>query len=95
MLKGLVVAAVALAAIGTAVAEDSSAAELAPAHVAKWMTTPCAAEDSSNCYWDAGSTHNGHGHSWYAVCIDHHRVVIYWQHKYNLKHGYVTKGCNR
>lgn len=28
-------------------------------------TTPCKFEDSTNCFWDAGTQGNGHGHSFW------------------------------
>lgn len=33
--------------------------------VPRWMTRPCATEDSVNCYWDAHARGNGTGHSFY------------------------------
>lgn len=49
----------ALATAGTAT--HGSAAPSLP----KWMTRPCAEEDSVNCYWDAQTMGNGKGHSFY------------------------------
>jgi len=31
------------------------------------MSTPCATEDSANCYWDAQSRGNGRGHSFISL----------------------------
>lgn len=36
-----------------------------PMAVPRWMTRPCAEEDSVNCYWDAQTMGNGRGHSFY------------------------------
>lgn len=44
-----------------------------------WMTTPCEYEDSSDCYWDAGTSGNGVGDSFYAVRTEPGVVCIrYW-----------------
>lgn len=34
-------------------------------HLTPWMKRPCANEDSVNCFWDAGTSGNGGGHSFY------------------------------
>lgn len=36
-----------------------------PLPLPKWMTTPCAQEDSYNCFWDAGSRGNHAGYSFF------------------------------
>lgn len=37
-----------------------------------WMSRPCPAEDSVNCYWNAGSEGNGSGHSFYVRWLNGH-----------------------
>lgn len=86
------------AILATGALEDQSAARGsdAPAHVARWMTTPCALEDSGDCYWDAGSMGSGTGHSFYAVCLGNGRTaVLYWQPRYARTHDRTVPGCNR
>ena len=49
----------------------------APMSVPKWMTRPCAQEDSVNCYWDARTRGTGHGRSFYARLMPHtHGKVV-------------------
>jgi hypothetical protein len=59
----------------------------APAHLEKWMTTPCALEDSPNCFWDASEAGNGKGHSFYSIRIGRQDCIRYWNARYNRKHG--------
>ena len=59
--------------------------------VSPMLSKPCAAEDSINCFWDAGSMGNGTGHSFYSVRIGHKMCTIYWERDYNRKNGYCTK----
>lgn len=37
----------------------------------KWMTRPCATEDSLNCYWNAKLQGNGKGKSFYVRRMPH------------------------
>lgn len=39
------------------------------------LTTPCATEDSTACYWDASQRGNGTGHSFIAV-TDSIRIAL-------------------
>lgn len=55
----------ALGATGTVHLETYGPNHTQPMAVPKWMTRPCAEEDSVNCYWDAQAMGNGHGHSFY------------------------------
>lgn len=63
-----------------------------PANLPAYMTTPCAWEDSVDCYWDASEQGNGKGHSFYSICADNHLVVLYWQKRYAKKHNRVIGG---
>ena len=55
--------------------ETGAVSSLLPA----WLTTPCAEEDSTDCYWDAQSAGNGEGESFYAISLRRGSVcVIYW-----------------
>lgn len=64
--------------------------------IALAVTTPCADEDSINCYWDAHLQGNGYGHSFYSVRVGGltptgHRIrrdcIIYWDRSYNATYG--------
>lgn len=82
-IAGTIVAAVATIAPTAAQATHSQPA---------WMTTPCAQEDSSDCYWDASKAGNGVGHSFYAVRTAHGRVcVLYWGDRYARHHNHCTR----
>lgn len=62
-------------------------------NVPRWLITPCAQEDSNNCYWDAGKAGNGRGHSFYAVAFPGSKgitCVMYWQPKYAKHHNYCS-----
>lgn len=58
----------------------------------KWMTTPCAYEDSPNCFWNAEVAGNGDGHSFYSIQAKVGRrwmqCTIYAQTRYGAKHNY-------
>lgn len=41
---------------------------------ATYRFTPCAREDSRNCYWDAQTRGNGHGHSFVNLAGDVLRI---------------------
>jgi hypothetical protein len=43
--------------------------------VSPLVLTPCEYEDSNGCYWDAGQSGNGVGHSFTALDDG---TVIYW-----------------
>ena len=62
-----------------------SAAAEAPSPV--WLTRPCAYEDSVNCYWDAGDTGNGGGHSFFAVRVRDQVCVLYGDDRYARRHN--------
>lgn len=78
-------------ALGAARSEAREVRPVVPTrHVPAWLTTPCAAEDSAGCYWDARYAGNGRGHSFYAVPIGRHRVaVVYWDARYGARHNHV------
>jgi hypothetical protein len=59
--------------------------------VSDMVTRPCPQEDSINCYWNAGSSGNGEGHSFYSVRVGNKMCTIYTARKYNRKHG----NCSR
>lgn len=54
------------------------------------VLTPCAEEDTRNCYWNARRQGNGHGHSHYNVRVGHLTCVVYWDRAYNRRHGYCA-----
>lgn len=63
-------------------------------------TTPCQAEDSLNCYWDASVRGNGHGHSFTVIRQwmdeDHARgssrvCVFFWNRRFARAHD----NCSR
>jgi hypothetical protein len=58
-------AAAALAAVAVT-ATPAVASAPTPPHRAAWMRTACVEEDSVDCYWNARTMGNGHGHSFYA-----------------------------
>lgn len=66
MRRPLIGAAVACAVIALA-APAVSAETTAPPARTHWMRTPCAQEDSLDCQWNAGTSGNGAGHSFYRV----------------------------
>lgn len=52
----------------------------------KFLTTPCAYEDSVNCYWIARHPERG-GQSFFAIRVGKSGVVIrYWDRAYGRKH---------
>lgn len=61
MIRGLVAAAILASAIVTTGAAGADSP--APIARAAWMRTPCATEDSVDCYWRAP---RASGHSFYA-----------------------------
>jgi len=72
---GAVVAGLALSTTGQAHAQNLRP-DYGPAHtqrmgVPRWMTRPCATEDSVNCYWNARRAGNGQGRSFYAHVLPH------------------------
>lgn len=86
MIRSIITAALLspLAIVGTA-----SAATDAPP-TPKFMTTPCAFEDSVNCYWDASKHGNGEGHSFFAIRYGKSGVLVrYWDRSYGRKHDKV------
>lgn len=58
--------------------------------IAKATGRPCLQEDFINCFWNAKEWGNGYGHSFYAVRVGHKVCTIYWNEKYNRRHGYCT-----
>jgi hypothetical protein len=66
---------------GSAVAEAPSP---------RWLTRPCAYEDSVNCYWDAGDTGNGGGHSFFAVRVRDQVCVLYGEDRYARRHNHCS-----
>lgn len=55
------------------------------------VLTPCRSEaDDLNCYWNARRQGNGRGHSFYVIRVGHQEAVIYWNKRYNRKHGFVA-----
>ncbi len=81
------VIAATIALTGTTVVQATETSHRHP----RFLTTPCELEDSNNCYWDAGNAGNGGGHSFYAIPVGADKVaVVYWQPRYNRRHGYVT-----
>lgn len=56
----------------------------------RFTKVACEYEDSINCYWDATSTGNGEGHSFYAIPVGDRVCIKYWESKFNRKHGYCT-----
>jgi hypothetical protein len=53
----------------------------------RWLTRPCAYEDSVNCYWDAGEAGNGSGHSFFAVRVRDQVCVLYGDDRYARRHN--------
>ena len=49
---------------------------------------PCEYEDSNNCFWDAGESGNGEGHSFYASERDGKVCVYYAEPSYAKAHDY-------
>jgi hypothetical protein len=66
---------------GSAVAEAPSP---------RWLTRPCEYEDSVNCYWDAGDTGNGGGHSFFAVRVRDQVCVLYGEDRYARRHNHCA-----
>jgi hypothetical protein len=64
MRRALVFGLVAVALLVGGAAVGSS---VRPPHHPPWMSRPCAAEDSVNCYWNARQQGNGQGDSFYVV----------------------------
>lgn len=60
--------------------------------VAKATGRACAEEDSINCYWDATRT-GPHfpGHSFYSIRVGHRDCIVFWNSKYNRKHGHCFR----
>ena len=53
-----------------------------------WMTTPCAYEDSSNCFWDAGAAGDQHGHSFYSIRVGDQDCIVFWDNRYARRHNH-------
>lgn len=69
------------------------AAHTAPAGLPRWVTRPCAEEDSLNCRWDARDQGNGHGHSFIVREVPgraHMVCVFYVAPRYARHHDYCT-----
>ena len=61
--------------------------------IPRWMTRPCAEEDSANCYWDAHTRGNLHGRSFYARRMPHTgRVCLFYVHRSDAR---VSDQCYR
>jgi hypothetical protein len=58
--------------------------------IGQTVTTPCAQEDSINCFWDAGNAGNGVGHSFYSVRVGNKMCTIYTDRAYNRRMGSCT-----
>jgi len=43
-----------------------------------WAERPCAQEDSVNCYWDAKTRGNGHGHSFVNRRMPNGMVCVFY-----------------
>lgn len=57
--------------------------------------TPCAYEDSVNCYWNAGEMGNGHGHSFVVRWMPGPKgerlvCVLYNERKFARHHDYCS-----
>lgn len=89
MKRTLIGAAAALTLAGSMVLHTASEARGAVKHdpVPVWMTTPCAQEDSSNCYWDAGAAGDHRGHSFYSIRVGDRDCLIYWEDRYAKHHN--------
>lgn len=65
---------------------------------ATWMTHPCAYEDSVNCFWNAGTSGNHRGHSFYVREVPgraHIICVMYVTHRDQKRWDYCeTSGAN-
>jgi hypothetical protein len=63
-------------------------------HLARWMTRPCATDDSVNCYWNAKLQGNSHGHSFYVRRMpgDITGLVcrFYVNHRYAANHDHCA-----
>lgn len=57
----------------------------------RFMRVACAQEDSSNCYWNAGESGNGEGHSFFSIRVGDKDCIRYWDAKFNRKHGFCVK----
>lgn len=73
--------------VGTELAAPARAGEVEVAHHMTFMTTPCAMEDSINCYWDASVRGNGQGHSFYSIRVGNMNCIKYWASRYDRTHG--------
>lgn len=80
----------ALAAVTMAVALLSAGAAAAEAPSPRWLTTPCQLEDSVNCFWDAGESGNGSGHSFFAVRVRDEVCVLYGEDRYARRHNHCV-----
>lgn len=79
-------------ALGLLTTTPATAEAPTPPHTDAYMTTPCKTEDSVNCYWDAKEQGNGQGHSYWSIRVNDHRVaIVYWNERYNLKHGHTYR----
>ncbi len=56
--------------------------------LAQAVTTPCKYDEAVvNCYWNAKVRGDGKGHSFYSVRAGHYYCTIYWNKRYNARHG--------
>ncbi|MFT3872640.1 MAG: hypothetical protein QM714_08335 [Nocardioides sp.] len=88
MKKPVATIAAALILGGTAVISAGVAPEPNPPRTPWWMRTPCAYEDSANCYWNAGEQGDGQGHSFYVRKFPHRTCWMYVQRAYAKKHDH-------
>lgn len=75
------------ALVGLQTMTPAQAGETVVAHKMTFMTRACPTEDSGDCYWDAGKSGNGEGHSFYAINIGKRVCIKYWNPKYGRKHN--------
>lgn len=83
----------AVVACVAAVAPLSAATASSPTPPARtvWMKTPCAQEDSTNCYWNAREQGDGRGHSFYAVTRSGISCHFYVQRRFARRHDVCEK----
>src|SRR3954471_23215258 len=61
-----------------------------------WLSRLCKYEDSANCFWNAGTTGNGRGHSFYAVLTRTREVcLLYTDDRYAKHHNHCISDTSR
>lgn len=55
---------------------------------AAYRLKPCEWEDSRGCYWDAGTSGNGHGHSFVTVRVAGRACTLYVSRRYARRHDW-------